>query len=137
MLFVCQTDNAECRSLPGVVVVNFRGDFGMGSMTACPTCGAGVCECLAAFLPAAERIAKARAENPGRSNRFIAEVAGVSPATVDRATPASHEATAPKVGRDGKRYKPWPSEPSFESIARHAAVAAWLAVTAIVSGKRG
>lgn len=70
----------------------------------CEQCGEGYCEHLAERA----RIALAREENPGRSNRFIAEAAGVSHSLVNETpeTVGSALPTGSKIGRDGAIYTP-------------------------------
>ena len=76
----------------------------------CTSCGAETnanCNCGVAYLAKSVRAADAIRANPGRSNVAIAEVAGLSEATVRRARQrpgSSNDDPEERVGRDGKSY---------------------------------
>jgi hypothetical protein len=77
----------------------------------CSACGAtadAACACGAPYLPAGERAAKAVIENPGMSDRGIADQIGVSHPTVAKARKQSTGKDLPvekRTGRDGKARK--------------------------------
>jgi hypothetical protein len=75
----------------------------------CTGCGAEAnasCNCGKPYVPKKQRAVEAIAANPNKSNRAIAEDAGVAEATVRRAREegASHDAPE-REGRDGKVYR--------------------------------
>ncbi len=78
----------------------------------CTLCGSethATCNCGAIYRPKAfERAAEAIADHPEKSNRALAEQAGISEATVRRARDATASETQldePRIGLDGKRRK--------------------------------
>jgi hypothetical protein len=81
------------------------------ALMACVECGAEAyasCNCNKVYRPK-ELAAKAIADNPGRSNRAIAQQFGLSEPTVRRARTASPDAVDRRIGLDGKtRRQPVP-----------------------------
>lgn len=74
----------------------------------CSACGVDAgCNCGAPLMSKAQRAAEAIAANPHKSNRAIAEEAGLSEPTVRRARTASCDAVEdePRVGLDGKQRR--------------------------------
>jgi hypothetical protein len=72
----------------------------------CTKCGAETnasCNCGVTYVPAAKRVAKYDRENPGRSNRAVANDLGVDEKTVRKAR-ADRSAPDEVTGRDGKKY---------------------------------
>ena len=74
----------------------------------CTVCGAeanAACDCGANYEPASVRAERVLKENPMKSNRAIAEMAGTGEATVRRLrSGASPDAPEKVEGRDGKSY---------------------------------
>ena len=73
----------------------------------CSACGAtakAACDCGAPYVPARLRAAAALAAEPGKSNRAIADAAGVGKDTVRRERKATGASApvAPRIGKDGK-----------------------------------
>ena len=86
--------------------------------TACGVEASAACNCGVAYEPASAVAARALEAHPDKSNRAIAEMVGVAPATIDRLrnSVASNEATE-REGRDGKTYNAIrPSRPKSETI---------------------
>lgn len=75
----------------------------------CTLCGveaAASCNCGAVYEPASVAVARAIKNNPAKSNRAIAEIAGVTHTTVNqiRAAGGNHFPPEKVEGRDGKSY---------------------------------
>jgi hypothetical protein len=73
----------------------------------CAKCGSqaeATCDCGVGYLSAGEFAAKAAAEHPEMSNRAIAEMTGVSEATLRRARGASFDAPETRTGLDGRQH---------------------------------
>jgi hypothetical protein len=83
---------------------------------ACTGCGAeavATCSCHKAYKPIDAAVAAVKA-NPGKSNRAIAEEAGISEGTIRNARKSGAQDYAPdeREGRDGKTYSlPTPKAP--------------------------
>jgi hypothetical protein len=92
----------------GLVVELRKAVFAKLECSKCGAPGEATCECHAPYVPAGTRAEAAVVENPEMSNRAIAGIADTSEATVRRARKkltASHDAVAPRIGRDGKQRR--------------------------------
>jgi hypothetical protein len=82
----------------------------------CSKCGAttdAACSCAVAYVPAGTRAALAVATNPGKSNRALAIEYGIDEKMLRLARKKSGaEHSAPRLGKDGKKY---PAKPRLVS----------------------
>lgn len=86
--------------------------------TACGVEASAACDCGVAYEPASAVAARALEAHPEKSNRAIAEIAGVGRATVNRLrATGSFEPVEKTVGRDGKeRPATMPPRPKPEVV---------------------